>query len=480
MNRPKLFLRVLAFTGLSMSANAQTTVVASGDCGANGNNLTWELTSDSVFTISGSGAMYNYSRTFGEDTLPVWSDAIYRNLIKTVIIENTVTTIGDYAFTACSKLASVTIPNSITAIGESAFQFCSRLTSVIIPDSVITIGKDAFGNCSNLTSMIIGNSVTTIGEAAFSSCSNLTSIIMGNSVTMIGNNVFSSCSKLTEITIPKSVKTIGGFVFVYCTSLTTVNFNADSCISMGANSWTAVPFTTVNIGNNVKRIPENAFIYCSQLTSVILPNSVITIGNSAFSYCTGLTFIRCEATNPPKLGTNVFFKLPADIPVYIPCQSYGSYTNASGWRDFTNFVSVGITINVNDTACIGEPYLKYGFNIQASQLQTAGNFDFQNLISHPTGCDTTVLLNLLVLDCTGIEELTIDSKPLTIYPNPASGRLTILNEQLTANNVEIYDIYGRNIVNSRLSIDNSIDISHLANGIYFLKIGNKRTKFVKN
>ncbi len=91
------------------------------------------------------------------------------------------------------------IPNSVTSIGDKAFSGCSSLTSIIIPNSVTTIGNDAFEGCSGLTAVNIPNSVTSIGNRAFSNCSSLTSIMIPNSVTTIGDDAFSDCPSLNDI-----------------------------------------------------------------------------------------------------------------------------------------------------------------------------------------------------------------------------------------------------------------------------------------
>ena len=114
-------------------------------------------------------------------------------------IPDSVTTIGDYAFSWCSSLTSVTIPDSVATIGNSAFRWCESLTSVTIPDGVTTIGGGAFENCSSLTSVTIPDSVTTIGAWAFYYCSSLTSVTIGDSVTTIGIYAFYGCSSLTSV-----------------------------------------------------------------------------------------------------------------------------------------------------------------------------------------------------------------------------------------------------------------------------------------
>ncbi|MDY4512871.1 MAG: leucine-rich repeat domain-containing protein [Paludibacteraceae bacterium] len=119
--------------------------------------------------------------------------------VKDLVIPNSVTSIGNYAFSGCSGLTSITIPNSVTSIGEYAFSGCSGLTSITIPNSVTSIGEYAFKYCSSLTSVTIPNSVTSIGRSAFYGCSGLTSVTIPNSVTSIGKSAFGECTQLTNI-----------------------------------------------------------------------------------------------------------------------------------------------------------------------------------------------------------------------------------------------------------------------------------------
>ncbi len=140
-------------------------IVDSGTCGK---NLTWTLDSAGKLTISGTGKMEDYE--FGKgpfDAPSPWFDYAERNAIKTVVIRDGATSIGDGAFFSCSNPTSVTIPNSVTSIGNGAFEYCDSLTSVTIPNSVTSIGYQAFCWCSSLTSVTIPNSVTSIGDMAF-------------------------------------------------------------------------------------------------------------------------------------------------------------------------------------------------------------------------------------------------------------------------------------------------------------------------
>ena len=243
------------------------------------------------------------------------------------------------AFNGCANLTSIIIPDSITSIGDFAFENCSGLTSITIPDSVTSIGDHAFYNCSSLTSItvsennkyfsslngvlfnkdktelvtyLIGNerteyaipdSVTSIGDRAFYKCSSLTSIIIPDSVTSIGDHAFHNCSGLTSITIPDSVTSIGDHAFYNCLTSITVSENNKYFSSLNGVLFNKdkTELITYPIGNerteytipdSVTSIGNFIFYNCSSLTSITIPDSVASIGNSAFYNCSSLTNIK--------------------------------------------------------------------------------------------------------------------------------------------------------------------------------------------
>ena len=249
-------LAVLMIASLLPATALAADVVASGTCGAegNGSNLTWTLDSEGVLTISGSGDMYNYGSS---DFSAPWDGS--RSRVKSVVIADGVTSIGEYAFFYCESLTSVTIPGSVTSIGLYAFASCTSLTGIwvaegnshyandasgvlfnkdkttlvqcpgafaayTIPDSVTSIGDNTFDHCTSLTSVTIPDSVTSIGEWAFYWCTSLTSVTIPDSVTSIGDNTFDHCTSLTSVTIPDGVTSIGWRAFSNCTSLTDVYY----------------------------------------------------------------------------------------------------------------------------------------------------------------------------------------------------------------------------------------------------------------
>ena len=150
-----------------MNVHFKDNIYDSGSCGE---NVTWTLTADGTMTISGTGAMTDYTY----DSRSPWYSC--RTYIKRVVMQQGVTSIGDHAFWDCSGLTSVTIPDGVTSIGGGAFSGCTSLTSVAIPSSVTEIGGSAFSGCTGLTSVTIPDSVTSIDGYAFSGCDSLTDV----------------------------------------------------------------------------------------------------------------------------------------------------------------------------------------------------------------------------------------------------------------------------------------------------------------
>ena len=224
---------------------------------------------------------------------------VYNNSdVKKIVIEDGVTSIGDYAFRGCSSLTSITLPDSVTSIGDCAFVFCVGLSSITLPDSVTSIGDSAFKNCSSLTSITIPDRVTSIEPYAFDNCSSLTSITIPNSVTSIGASAFYNCRSLTSITIPDRVTSIESRAFTGCSSLTSITI-PDSVTSIGYATFTGCSsLTSITIPDSVTSIGYATFAGCSSLTSITIPDSVTSIGESAFSNCSSLQTISlsCKST----------------------------------------------------------------------------------------------------------------------------------------------------------------------------------------
>ena len=286
------------------------------------------------------------------------------------VIPDSVTSINDFAFTECFSLTSVTMPDSVTSIGVYAFYNCSSLTSITIGDSVTRICDWAFANCSSLASLEIPDSVTYIGEYAFYGCSSLTSIEIPDSVTSIGYRAFAYCTSLTSIVIPDSVTSIGESAFYECTSLT-IYCEAESKPSGWDSSWNyssrpvvwgysssptasegleftlnsdGQSYSVTGIGtctDNDIVIPETyeglpvtsighggAFQYCYSLTSIVIPDSVTSIGWYAFNYCSSLTSVAFgENSKLTSIGRCAFQDCSSLTSIEIP----DSVTSIGEW-----------------------------------------------------------------------------------------------------------------------------------------------------
>ena len=242
-----------------------------------------------------------------------------------------VTGIGGSAFYGCSRLTSVTIPNSVTYIGDDAFYYCDKLTSVTIGNSVTSIGVEAFKNCSALTSVIIPNSVTSIGQSAFSGCTGLTSVTIPNSVTRIGERAFYKCSGLTKVIVND--------IAAWCNISFSGSLSNPLTYAKHLYSNENTEITNLVIPDEVTRIKDYAFYYCSGLTSVTIPNSVTSIGESAFYYCSGLTDIYCHIEKPLTIHSDVFYNVHhKNCTLHVPIGRKVLYKAAAVWNDFLYIV----------------------------------------------------------------------------------------------------------------------------------------------
>ena len=320
--------------------------------------------------------------------------------LTSVTIGNGVTSIGDYAFDFCRKLTSVhisdiaawcniafgnyssnparhifigdeeikdlVIPNSVTSIGKYAFQYCIGLTSVTISNNVTSIGQYAFEHCSGLTSVTIGNSLESIGEYAFGFCSGLTSVYIsdiaawctidfnGSSSNPLGyaQHLFIGDEEIKDLIIPNSVKYIGPYAFQGCDGLTSVTIpNSVKCIWEYAFSG-CNGLTSVTIPNSVKYIWDSAFSKCSALTTITIGSGVETIGSYAFGKCPELADVYCYAGTVPSIKpfygnpcTNAFEDSYINFAtLYVPTASIDAYKAVEPWKSFKTIMGLDETI----------------------------------------------------------------------------------------------------------------------------------------
>jgi len=235
---------------------------ASGSCGA---GLTWSL-SGGTLTISGNGAMNNYSYF---EKAP-WYDS--RTSIKSVVIKDGVTTLGNYAFYECVALTSITFPKSgLVSIGDEAIRDCTALKSLTLPEGLETIGLIAIAYNPNLERVYIPDSVTRIRNMAFAQCTALKEIDYPASVTEVEGYIFSGCTAVERISLPDGITKIGLGAFEVCEKL-----------------------TTINIPDTVTYIRSSAFAYCKSLKTITLPQSITKMETDVFNNTTSVT-VECYA-----------------------------------------------------------------------------------------------------------------------------------------------------------------------------------------
>ena len=280
-------------------------------------DLTWTLDDSGTLSISGTGAMPNYSSS---SRAPWYGD---RASIKSVTIADGVTNIGAYAFSRCTGLTSVSIPSSVTKIGASAFE-SSGLTSVSIPSSVTKIGASAF-SFSGLTSVTIPSSVTSIDSYAFANISGLISADIQTFGDTQGYTFF-NCRALTDVTLAAAIKSIPDSAFRGCTGLTSLAFagqiiNYDQYAFSGCTSLTSLAFA------DNARVGAYAFSGCTSLTSVTIPDSVTLDNNDPFQ---DLIFAGSDGTaldhTTANLAGAMWLRLSTSDPLTRMISSDGSLT----------------------------------------------------------------------------------------------------------------------------------------------------------
>lgn len=302
---------------LGVTASAEEEIKTSGKCG---DNAYWTFEPDTgKLVISGTGDMWDESLGFAT----YYGSPYFDTPLKSVVIEDGITSIGKGNFYYCVYLRDVTIPDSVTKIGKGAFGGCGYLETINIPDKVTFIDKEAFELCASLKSVSIPACVEHIGLGAFSLCLSLSCITVDEN-----NKYFSNDSdgvlfdknkstlvqypigkKATSYTLPESVKTVDERSFMY-----------------------AVFLENILLPEGLTTIKDFAFYDCYSLASINLPESLDNIGSGVFSFCFGMS----EITFPKSikaLGDGAFIDCPYTDKIYIKSMdtTIGEYFGVSSY-----------------------------------------------------------------------------------------------------------------------------------------------------
>lgn len=281
-------------------------IVASGECGADGANVTWLLTCDSILTIGGDGRMADYNE---ETTIAPWYE--YRDAYHSVYIAAGVLNAGDLAFRESPNLRYVDLASTVVSLGNYSFYNCPNLHSLTLPESVTTLSDNTpFGGTTTMTNPVLNSSVfvrlpedyageytvaegtTVIASQAFKGCNQLTSLVLPNTVHILsGSSIFENCAMLVSVNIPEGVTALGEFTFSNCSSLKAID----------------------------------------------LPSTLASLGSYCFGECWMIESITCRATTPPEANGSALSGVNYMIPIYVPAGTAEIYKAADGWSGFTDY-----------------------------------------------------------------------------------------------------------------------------------------------
>ena len=304
-----------------------------------------------------------------------------------------VTTIGQYALSGCTNLATIEFPSSLTTIERYAL-YNSGFKDLIFPDNVTSIGNSAVRNCNSLTSVKIGRNSVSFGKNVFRKCTNLSSITFdGTECHFNGEDAFRDYGALSSVIITD--------ISAWCKSTFYSNSNPLSItknllLQTADGSISAIRH--LMIPDDITAINNYAFYGCESLESIAIPNSVTAIANYAFSGCSNLTVVTVEATEPIAITSHVFPNR-ANSTLYVPTGCQTAYEAADYWKEFGNIISlangdtftatsiegIGITFQVTDCELkqcqVGYTYEKKKGMRTAIDKSTSGEITIPDVVN---------------------------------------------------------------------------------------------------
>ncbi len=361
-------------TETDLALLAEEDIVASGNCGAegDGSNVTWVLTTDGTLILSGTGAVAAYEKR--KDT--PWGD--YNDQILRVEVQKGITSVGgfrycftlqevslpeglisldEFAFMDCQKLQEIRLPKSLKTLGDGTFAGCHALPEIELPEDLETVGEGALMNCLSLTSVVIPASVTEMGDRPFSGdwalktveikgnvprlssssfyeCDALQEVLITGSVGTIGDETFRNLDSLERVQIASGLKTIGKRAFWLCDNLTTVSL-PDGVTSIGEEAFKECSsLTTINLPNSITTIGANAFNGTKLTGPLNIPSSLVSLGDNAFHGCSGITGTLVFPAAMENISTNVFAGCSGIEEIVLPrgvlTIGAGAFNNCSG------------------------------------------------------------------------------------------------------------------------------------------------------
>ena len=355
--------------------------------------------------------------------------------IHSVTIPQSVTSIGDYAFSHCEKMDSLTINDATTSIGSWAFDECYKLTTLSLGKNITTIGDYAFLDCHKLDNVTIPPSVTSIGKSAFYRCYALTTLSLGENIEKIGSYAFAECGHLTNVTIPEKVKTIEPYTFGWCTSLKYITLPAgltsfkDRLVSCPAGFTKQSPKNGAIYYNNDKtaaeRLRDNpddqseSYHILANRNFLYLCNVIFDANGGSLNDDAEVPVYKTEKITKTKAND----RDPINAPIHDPTRAGYTFT---GWYTEKNQSENDQPFNVNETAIMEDITLHAGWE-----------FDPNAPGCHPltvTGGTATVEKDGQTLDIVPV--VTGDKKT---YSVPEGAKVTVTLDKTAVPNGKVFD-----------------------------------------
>ena len=367
-------------------------------------------------TSIGDGAFYGCS------SLPVESNLRYADTYLVEAVDDTLSTysikegtkwIGSSAFSHCSGLTSITIPNSVTSVGESAFYGCSSLSTVSIGNNVKSIGRYAFDKCSSLTSVVWNaKKCADFSWGSLFDDLTITSFIFGDSVEYIPEYL---CYEMpiTSLVIPQSVANIGYLAFKYCSSLTSVVWNAKKCADF---SWrTFDNLDNITFGDSVEHIPAMLCNSNKNISTLVIPNSVTSIGEGAFGQCSSVEYLSI-GNNVESIGGSAFSGLYALKEFTMKAPSVEDYCKSKLSKLLYD------TAHINDDAIRkieinGEEMIDWSIPASVTQIEDYTFCNCPSITSVTLPKTITTIGKSAFENCTSITSMDIPNKVTRIGNN---------------------------------------------------------------
>lgn len=296
-------------------------IVASGRCSADDmwvekvdgsqeyvtSNVSWTLDDQGILTISGTGIMSG-----SLECVAPWYAR--RKDVKYIVVEEGITWISELAFSNCTNVLIAQLPLSLRVIKSGAFRNCKSLAEIEIPDAVVNIGDGCFEGCENLTRVELSNELLHVRSSAFEGCESLKSIVVPESVIDISDRAFRNCDNLTEISLPDSLTLIQGGAFDN-TGYYNDPQNWDNGVLYIGNCLIDADEAisgNYNIKDGTTIIAQGAFKECTELNSIVVPNTVSYINTWAFAK-SGITDITFKGNPPVDINHQAFEGITATI-----------------------------------------------------------------------------------------------------------------------------------------------------------------------